>query len=164
MTNKTTDRVNLIKGRVITWKKLKNKQDTNQHFKNNAAPPPAENTVPSILWLAVAKPTFTDCYYPLCRYFQVGGRKSVAGNCATDLCNVPYSGLQGMVDKSVKVGFVGKQDFDRVILAGRSEPPAELAASREITLQPPQQPKPPKDNYPAFCAALIRVSLHCCSP
>ena len=34
MTNKTTDRVNLIKGRVITWKKLKNNQNTNQHFKN----------------------------------------------------------------------------------------------------------------------------------
>ena len=34
MTNKTTDKVNLIHKRVITWKKLKNRQDTNQHFKN----------------------------------------------------------------------------------------------------------------------------------
>ena len=34
MTNKTTDKVNLIHKRVITWKKLKNKQDTNQTINN----------------------------------------------------------------------------------------------------------------------------------
>lgn len=34
MTNNTNDKVNLIKGRVITWKHIKSKQDTNQHFNN----------------------------------------------------------------------------------------------------------------------------------
>ena len=33
MTNKTTDRVNLIKGRVITWNKVK-KNNTNQTYRN----------------------------------------------------------------------------------------------------------------------------------
>ena len=34
MPNTTDDNVNLIKGRVITWNKIKNKQDTNQNLNN----------------------------------------------------------------------------------------------------------------------------------
>ena len=32
--NKTNDKVNLIHKRVISWKTIKNRQDTNQHFNN----------------------------------------------------------------------------------------------------------------------------------
>lgn len=34
MTNNTNDNVNLIHKRVITWKHIKSKQDTNQHYEN----------------------------------------------------------------------------------------------------------------------------------
>lgn len=34
MPNNTNDKVNLIKGRVIQWKHIKSKQDTNQHYEN----------------------------------------------------------------------------------------------------------------------------------
>lgn len=34
MTNNTNDKVNLIHKRVIQWKHIKSKQDTNQHYEN----------------------------------------------------------------------------------------------------------------------------------
>ena len=34
MTNNTNDKVNLIHKRVITWKHIKEKQDTNQNLNN----------------------------------------------------------------------------------------------------------------------------------
>ena len=34
MSNNTNDKVDLIHKRVITWNKIKNKQDTNQNFNN----------------------------------------------------------------------------------------------------------------------------------